>query len=89
MLSSNIGMATTNPFECKYECSPPVIANKNMPFDGNVTNSSISRAMRYSQLVRGKGKNYGSYAMIYNTINAFGYYAGGPGGSGAAPKNAF
>ncbi len=82
-------MSTVNSFECKYICSPPVLATKNMPFDGNMTNSSITSAMRYSQLVRGKGPNYGRSSLAFNTINAFGYAIGAPGGSGAPPRNAF
>jgi hypothetical protein len=89
MRSSNIDMSANNPFDCKYICLPKVYGRKNMPFDGSMTNSSITNAMRYSQLVRGKGNNYGSNKMYYNTINAFGYYAGAPGGSGAPPQNKF
>ena len=82
-------MSFNNPFECKYICLPKVYATNNQPFGGNMTNSSITNAMRYSQLVRGRGPNYGQTSMVYNTINAFGYYAGGPGGSGAPPRNSF
>lgn len=45
--------------------------------------------MRYSQIVRGQDNNYGSTRFISNEINAFGYYSGGPGGSGAPPRNSF
>lgn len=82
-------MSSTNYNECKYKCAPPVLFKKNMPFDRNMTNSSISRAMRYSQMVRTNGQYYGSNKMIYNSLNAFGYYAGSPGGSGDVPRNAF
>jgi hypothetical protein len=78
-------MSTVNPCPCK----PPVLYKQNMPFGGNYTDSSITNALRYSQLVRGKGPNFGRSSMAYNTINAFGYYAGGPGGSGAPPRNSF
>jgi len=61
----------------------------NSSFGGNYIDSSITNAIRYSQLVRGRGKNYGQNQMVYNTLNAFGYYAGGPGGSGASPRNYF
>ena len=76
-------------FECKYICSPPVLATKNAQFGGNMVNSRITSAMRYSQLMRGTGPNYGRSVVAYNTINAFGYAVGGPGGSGAPPRNAF
>lgn len=70
-------------------CYPKVLFKQNMPFGGNYVDSSITNSMRYSQLMRGRGPNYGSITTIYNTINAFGYYAGGPGGSGAPPRNSF
>jgi hypothetical protein len=72
--------------DCKYICLPPVLYKKNTQFGGNITNSSITNAMRYSQLVRGIN---GRIGFINNNINAFGYYAGGPGGSGAPPRNSF
>jgi hypothetical protein len=89
MRLSNIAMSFNNPFQCKYICPPKVLFTANMPFGGNVTDSSITNALRYSELVRGRGPNYGSNTMVYNTINAFGYYAGAPGGSGAPPRNYF
>ena len=82
-------MSTNETTNNKCPCFPPVLAKQNMPFGGNITNSSITNAMRYSQLMRGTGTNSGRVGMVYNTINAFGYYAGGPGGSGAPPRNMF
>ena len=70
-------------------CQPPVLFTINKPFGGNMVNSSNTNAMRYSQLVRGRGSNYGSSRTIFSNINAFGYYAGAPGGSGAPPRNSF
>ena len=73
-----------------YYCPCPVIKNKNVWFGGNINNSSKTSALRYSQLVRGRGPNYGSNTFAYNDVNAFGYYVqGGPGGSGAPPRNSF
>ena len=43
--------------------------------------------MRFSQIVR--GTNNGSPQNIYMNLNAFGYYSGGPGGSGEPPRNTF
>lgn len=70
-------------------CKIPAISKKNQQFSGNTVNSSNSNAMRYSQIVRGQDNNYGSTRFISNEINAFGYYSGGPGGSGAPPRNSF
>ena len=81
-------MSTANqPTICNCKTAP--IAKKNLPFSGNTVNSSNSNAMRYSQIARGQGVNYGSTRFISNEINAFGYYSGGPGGSGAPPRNSF
>ena len=81
-------MSTSN-YKCKYICQP-VLAKKNVWFGGNMNNSSNTSALRYSELVRGRGPNYGSSTIAYNNINAFGYSVqGGPGGSGAPPRNAF
>ena len=79
--------AFPNILNCKCPVAPQ--AKRNQSFSGNVTNSSLSSAMRYSQLVRGRGSNYGSNKTIFSEINAFGYYSGGPGGSGAPPRNYF
>ena len=71
-------------------CPCPVVKSKNVWFGGNTNNSSKTTALRYSQLVRGRGPNYGSSTIAYTNINAFGYSVqGGPGGSGAPPRNAF
>ena len=70
-------------------CLCPVFKSKNIWFGGNTNNSSKTTALRYSQLVRGRGPNYGSSTIAYTNINAFGYYAGAPGGSGAPPRNSF
>ena len=73
--------------QCLYICPPAVLFKKNMPFGGNMTNSSITNASRYSQIIR--GVNNGSMRFIHSPVNAFGYYAGAPGGSGAPPRNTF
>ena len=71
-------------------CPCPVVKSKNIWFGGNTNNSSKTTALRYSQIVRGRGPNYGSSTIAYTNINAFGYSVqGGPGGSGAPPRNAF
>ena len=70
-------------------CQNPAFAKKNSSFGGNMVDSSKTNALRYSQIVRGHGQNYGSTRFVYNDINAFGYYSGGPGGSGAPPRNTF
>jgi len=88
MLLSNIEMSTNSP-DCKYICLPAVLMTPNTSFGGNYVDASITNSTRYSQLMRGRGTNYGRNKFVYNTINAFGYYAGGPGGSGAPPKNSF
>jgi hypothetical protein len=54
-----------------------------------MNNSSKTNATRYSQIVRNYGQNNGSTRYVSNDLNAFGYYSGGPGGSGAPPKNSF
>jgi hypothetical protein len=72
------------------EPRPPPTKTKNVWFGGNMNDSSKTSALRYSQLVRGRGPNYGSNTFAYNEVNAFGYYVqGGPGGSGAPPRNSF
>jgi hypothetical protein len=80
---------SSNKYNCKYICQP-VLKTKNVWFGGNMNNSSNTTALRYSQIVRGRGPNYGSSTIAYTNINAFGYSVqGGPGGSGAPPRNAF
>ena len=75
------------PYVCEYPCPPAILAKPNIPFGGNTVNSSISNALRFSQIVR--SPNNGRTVFINSTINAFGYYAGAPGGSGAPPSNRF
>ena len=71
-------------------CPCPVVKSKNVWFGGNTNNSSKTTALRYSEIVRGRGPNYGSSTIAYTNINAFGYSVqGGPMGSGAPPRNAF
>jgi surface protein len=65
----------------------PVIAKKKSSFSGNTVDSSNTNASRYSQIVR--GINNGSTRFISKELNAFGYYSGGPSGSGAPPRNKF
>jgi hypothetical protein len=43
---------------------PPI--KKNIPFGGNIVNSSNSNAMRYSQLVRINGGRNGTSTLISN-----------------------
>jgi hypothetical protein len=64
-----------------------ILAEKKMIFGGNIVNSSITNALRYSQIVR--APNNGRTQYLNSPVNAFGYYAGGPGGSGQPPKNTF
>jgi hypothetical protein len=78
-------MSTVNRAICV--CQTPAIAKKNSSFSGNIVDSSNTNALRYSQIVR--GTNNGSARFIYNDLNAFGYYSGAPGGSGAPPRNTF
>ena len=68
-------------------CPIPVIAKKNLPYSGNTVDSRKINALRYSQIVR--GINNGTTRFINNDLNAFGYYSGAPGGSGAPPRNTF
>jgi hypothetical protein len=68
-------------------CPITAIAKKNSLFGGNVIDSSKTNALRYSQIVR--GTNNGSARFINRELNAFGYYSGAPGGSGAPPRNTF
>jgi hypothetical protein len=68
-------------------CQLPALAKKNSSFGGNTVDSSNTNALRYSQIVREIGN--GSSGIINNDINAFGYYSGAPGGSGAPPRNKF
>jgi hypothetical protein len=70
-------------------CPIPPLATKNASFGGNMVDSSNTNALRYSQIVRGLGQNYGNTSFVYTDINAFGYYSGAPGGSGAPPRNKF
>jgi len=74
----------------KY-CKCPVYRSGNLPFNGNTNNSTLTNAMRYSQLVRYRGKYFGRSRIIgtETDINAFGYRAGGPNGFGAPPRNSF
>ncbi len=80
-------MSRTNHATCV--CPIPAIANKNVSFNGNTNDSSKTNALRYSEIVRGRGPKYGSTRFIYNELNAFGYYSGAPGGSGEPPRNRF
>jgi len=73
--------------QCLYVCPPAVLFKPNLPFGGNVVNSSITNASRYSQIVR--TPNNGRTQFLNSPVNTFGYYAGGPGGSGQPPKNTF
>jgi hypothetical protein len=81
-------------------CPPRALKKLNAQFGGNITNSSNTNAARYSQLVRmPAGRNpcgslvnctsTSNTVIINNPINAFGFYAGAPMGSGAPPKNYF
>ena len=79
-------MSTTN--QCQYRCPPAVLFKPNLPFGGNIVNSSITNALRYSQIVRALNNN-GRTHYLNSPVNAFGYYAGAPGGSGQPPKNTF
>ena len=72
---------------CLYLCPPKILFKVNLPFNGNTVNSSITNPLRYSQLVRAVQNGRTQY--LNSPVNAFGYYAGGPGGSGAPPRNAF
>jgi hypothetical protein len=65
----------------------PVIEEKNLPFSLNMVDSSKTNALRYSQIVRAVGN--GASRIVFNELNAFGYYSGAPGGSGAPPQNKF
>lgn len=78
-------MSSTN--QCQYRCPPAVLFKPNLPFGGNIVNSSITNALRYSQIVR--APNNGRTHYLNSPVNAFGYYAGAPGGSGQPPKNTF
>jgi hypothetical protein len=84
-MSSNFGRNIYS--FCEYRCPPPIIAKPTAQFGGNVTDSSISNASRYSQIVR--RPNNGRTVFLNSPVNAFGYYAGAPGGSGAPPSNSF
>ena len=79
-------MSSTN--QCQYRCPPAVLFKPNLPFGGNIVNSSITNALRYSQIVRASNNN-GRTHYLNSPVNAFGYYAGAPGGSGQPPKNTF
>ena len=70
-------------------CPITAIAKKNSLFGGTVIDSSKTNAMRYSEITRVRNSRYGSIRYINTDINAFGYYSGGPGGSGAPPRNSF
>jgi hypothetical protein len=82
-------------------CQPRALKKKNSQFDGNITSSSKTNAMRFSQLVRmtsirNKCGSVGSTctstdSTVYISIpiNAFGYYTGAPMGSGEPPRNTF
>ena len=76
-----------SPPGCLYLCPPKVLFKVNMPFNGNTVNSSITNPLRYSQLVR--AVQNGRTQFLNSPTDAFGYYAGGPGGSGAPPRNTF
>lgn len=80
-------MSRTNYATCV--CPIPAIFKKNGSFSGNTVDSSNTNALRYSEIVRGQGPYYGSTRFINNELNAFGYYSGAPGGSGAPPRNKF
>ena len=75
-------------YQCQYRCPPAVLFKPNLPFGGNIVNSSITNALRYSQIVRALNNN-GRTHYLNSPVNAFGYYAGAPGGSGQPPKNTF
>ena len=80
-------MSNRNLVNCK--CKNPVFSINNKQFSGNTNDSSKTNAMRYSEITRVRNSRYGSIRYINTDINAFGYYSGGPGGSGAPPRNSF
>jgi hypothetical protein len=43
---SNLGNVNPDNYDCKYICLPPVLFKKNVQFGGNITNSSITNALR-------------------------------------------
>ena len=67
-------------------CPPKVTAKKNFQFGGNIINSSNTNALRYSQLVR---STIGSIQRVNVNLSPFGYYEGGPSGSGQPIRNSF
>jgi hypothetical protein len=82
---ANIYMSIAPGIICR--CQNPGQYSKNKQFSGNYNNSSKTNAMRFSEIVR--GTNNGRTQFVYNNLNAFGYYSGGPGGSGEPPRNSF
>ena len=56
-------MPTTTNQNCLYICKKPALAINNQQFNGNTNNSSKTRAMRYSEIVRTGGQRF-----VYTTI---------------------
>jgi hypothetical protein len=80
---------TPSTTECLYVCPPKVLAKKNGQFNGNTNDSTRTNAFAYAQLVRRRNSSAGQSQVLSSTVNAFGYYAGAPRGSGAPPRNRF
>ena len=59
-------MPTSTNQDCLYICKKPALAINNQQFNGNMNNSSKTRAMRYSEIVRYNGSRYGSIENIHN-----------------------
>lgn len=59
-------MPTTTNQNCLYICKKPALAINNQQFNGNTNNSSKTRAMRYSEIVRTGGQRFGNTTIINN-----------------------
>ena len=76
-------MPTSTNQDCLYICKKPALSINNQQFNGNMNNSSKTRAMRYSEIVRYNGSRYGSNVNIHNPN------ANNNGISIAPPRNRF
>jgi hypothetical protein len=81
-------MPTSTNQDCLYICKKPALAINNQQFNGNMNNSSKTRAMRYSEIVRYNGSRYGQMVYISNP-NANNPNANNNGICIAPPRNRF
>ena len=69
-----------NKTDCVGHCFKEVYK----PFNGGIVNPTLSKELRYSMQINNLSKQVGAtkWINVNKTLNAFGKWAGAPGGSG-------